>query len=145
MPRRSVPLLSLLLASCVAVPPNAGPQVRIAHRPPDRTDILEALILSEAVSLAADTDCDWDPQEKDRTLGRYLAGLLTGPYEISTDEPGVNWIEIATLPETGRERSLWRSRVLIHAGEREALGLEFLIRRSDGLVLADTFRCVRAE
>jgi hypothetical protein len=35
--------------------------------------------------------------------------------------------------------------VLIHAGEREAQGLEFLIRRSDGLVLADTFRCVRAE
>ena len=144
MPRRSITLLPLLVASCVAVAPDAGPQVRIGHRPPDRTDILEALILSEAVTLADDPQCGWARDDGDRTLGRYLAGLLTGAYEISTDEPGVNWIEIATLPETGQERVLWRSRVLIHAGEREAQGLEFLIRQSDGLVLGDSFRCVRA-
>ena len=144
MPRSIPVVLCLLLAGCVSNP-LADPGVRVGHLPPDRTDILEALILSEAAPLAADPDCAWDPQEKDRTLGRYLAGLLTGPYEVSTDEPGVNWIEIATAPEPGQERALWRSRVLVHAGEREVQGLELLIRQSDGRVLADSFRCVGGE
>ena len=145
MPRRSITLLPLLVASCVAGPPDPGPQVRVSHRPPDRTDILEALILSEAVSLAADPQCGWTPDVAGRTLGRYLAGLLTGPYEVYADEPGVNWIEIATVSEEEGAGALWRSRVLIHAGEREAQGLEFLIRQSDGLMLGDTFRCVRGQ
>ena len=144
MPRSIPVVLFLLLAGCVSNP-LADPGLRVGHLPPDRTDILEALILSEAAPLATDPDCAWETEETDRTLGRYLAGLLTGPYEVFTDEPGVNWIEIATAPETSQERALWLSRVLIHAGEREVQGLEFLIRQSDGLVLADSFRCVRGE
>jgi hypothetical protein len=57
----------------------------------------------------------------------------------------VNWIEIATTPEPADVGALWRSRVLVHAGAREPHGLQFLIRQKDGLVLADSFRCVRAE
>lgn len=118
----------------------------MAHLPPDRTDILEALILSEAVSLAGDPGCAWTAEEEaDRTLGRYLAGLFTGPYESYTDAPGVNWIEIATTPEPADAGALWRSRVLVHAGAREPRGLEFLIRQSDGRVLAGSFRCVEGS
>ena len=133
-------LIFALLGCASAATPG---QVRVAHRPPDRTDILEALILSEAVSLAGDPGCAWVGEGEDRTLGRYLAGLFTGPYESNTDAPGVNWIEIATTPEPADAGALWRSRVLVHAGERQPQGLEFLIRQSDGLVLADSFRCVQ--
>jgi hypothetical protein len=143
--RAALALLFLALAGCVS-PASSGPQVHAAHLPPDRTDILEALILSEAVSLAGDPGCAWvSEDEEDRTLGRYLAQLFTGPYQSPTDEPGVNWIDIATVPEEGDGGAVWRSRVLIHAGAAEARGLEVLIRRKDGLVLTDRFRCVRAE
>lgn len=142
---RAVPFLfALALAGC-GFATLSGPGIRVAHLPPDRTDILEALILSEAVSLAGDPGCGWVGEGEDRTLGRYLAGLFTGPYESNTNEPGVNWIEIATTPEPADAGALWRSRVLIHAGERQPQGLVFLIRQSDGLVRADSFRCVRAE
>jgi hypothetical protein len=138
----SLLILALLCCASAAIPG----QVRVAHLPPDRTDILEALILSEAVSLAGDPGCAWTAEEEaDRTLGRYLAGLFTGPYESYTDAPGVNWIEIATTPEPADASALWRSRVLVHSGERQPQGLEFLIRQKDGLVLADSFQCVRAE
>jgi hypothetical protein len=135
-------LIFALLGCASAATPG---QVRVAHLPPDRTDILEALILSEAVPLAGDPGCAWEAEEEDRTLGRYLAGLFTGPYESYADSPGVNWIEIATTPEPADAGALWRSRVLVHAGERQPQGLEFLIRQKDGLVLAHSFRCVRAE
>jgi hypothetical protein len=142
--RATLLLFALALSGCgsAALP---GDGVRVAHLPPDRTDILEALILSEAVSLERDPGCAWLGKGEDRTLGRYLAGLFTGPYLSSTDEPGVNWIEIATAPEQGEAGALWRSRVLVHAGTREPQGLVFLIRQSDGLVLADGFRCIQGS
>ncbi len=139
--RATLFLFVFALAGCGSAA-RSGPEVRVAHLPPDRTDILEALILSEAVSLAGAPGCAWQTEDEDRTLGRYLAGLFTGPYQSYTDEPGVNWIEIATTPEQGEAGALWRSHVLIHAGANEPHGLEFLIRQKDGLVLADSFRCV---
>jgi hypothetical protein len=136
--------LSLALSACASAIVSE-PRIHVAHLPPDRTDILEALILSEAVSLADDPGCEWASNEEERTVGRYLAGLFTGPYQSSTDEPGVNWIEIATGPEQGDAGELWRSRVLVHAGAADPRGLEVLIRQKDGLVLAESFRCARAE
>jgi hypothetical protein len=142
--RAALALLFLALAGCISTA-SSGLGVHVAHLPPDRTDILEALILSEAVSLTGDPGCAWAGEGEDRTLGRYLAGLFTGPYQSYTDEPGENWIEIATKPEPADAGALWRSRVLVHAGAREPQGLEFLIRQSDGLVLADSFRCVQGS
>jgi hypothetical protein len=137
-------LLSLAVAGCMAGA-TSGPRVHVAHLPPDRTDILEALILSESASLVSVPNCAWTEEAEERTVGRYLAGLFTGPYQSYTDEPGENWIEIATAPEPGGAGALWRSRVLVHAGARQAQGLEVLIRQSDGLVLANSFRCVQAD
>lgn len=119
---RAVPFLfALALAGCSSAALSVA-GVRVAHLPPDRTDILEALILSEAVSLAGDPACAWVGEREDRTLGRYLAGLFTGSYESNANEPGVNWIEIATKPEPADAGALWRSRVLVHAGRASRRG-----------------------
>ena len=137
----SLLILALLGCASAAIPG----QVRVAHLPPDRIDILEALILSEAVSLAGDPGCAWTAEEEaDRTLGRYLAGLFTGPYESYTDAPGVNWIEIATTPEPADAGALWRSRMLVHAGAREPRGLEFLSGSPTGGCSLAAFDALRA-
>jgi hypothetical protein len=142
--RAALLLFAVALAGCGSAT-LSGPGIHVAHLQPDRTDILEALILSEAVSLAAAPGCAWEAEEEDRTLGRYLAGLFIGPYQSYTEEPGVNWMEIATAPEQADAGALWRSRVLVHAGAAEVRGLEFLIRQKDGLVLADSFRCIQGS
>ena len=70
--------------------------------PPDETDILEALFQSEAIPLSVHPLCqEIAGTDRDQTIGRYFAGLLTthmpghqNSMSVAIDEadPDGDWI-----------------------------------------------------
>jgi hypothetical protein len=145
-------LASMLLAaaSCgsnVDTKPGgtAPPGIHIAHRPPSPKDVIEAAIASSNVPLKASSTCaSAGTEPSDATIGRYLAGFLA---ELSSPDKK-NWIE--TKIEAGRsaagEPVSICTLTLRHedGDDRWGWGVQFHVRSSDGLVLADSFTCVGA-
>lgn len=136
--------LAVCLASCLRAPaerPAEGFAVR--HKPPERKDIIEAVLASHDVPLSVHSSCsDVGTTPGDATIGAYLSGFLA-----AQDKPsGNNWLETKVTPEKDAAGSdIWRSELTVRhsAGEDEwGWGVRFDIRRSDGRVVRESFVCI---
>jgi hypothetical protein len=150
MKRPSVVLLALAVVSCGSTseprpisPPAAA--FHVAHQPPSAKDVIDAVIASGSVPLAASAGCaNAGTEPSDTTIGRYLAGFLA---ELSSPDKK-NWIE--TKIEPGRSAAgdpvSICSLTLRHedGDDRWGWGVQFQVRSSDGLVLSNSFTCTGA-
>jgi hypothetical protein len=126
---------------------NAGGQreVRIAHQPPTAKDVIDAVIASGGVALSVSATCkNVGTEPSDATIGRYLAGFMA---ELSSPDKK-NWIETQIEPgtsENGEPVSICTLTLRHMDGDdRWGWGVQFHVRKSDGLVLADSFTCTGA-
>jgi len=146
----------LALASCSRAPETlpanttttAGvprAEVRVAHLPPTPKDVIEAAIASGGVRLRTSANCaNVGTEPSDETIGRYLAGFLA---ELNARDKK-NWIETKIEPgrtAAGEDVSVCTLTLRHEDGDdRWGWGVQFKVRSSDGLVLADSFSCVGA-
>ena len=152
---RRVWLLAVVLvlaSSCAAGPSShdkAGArsqhEVHVAKQPPSAKDIIEAVIASGSVALSVSSTCqNVGTEPSDATIGRYLAGFMA---ELSSPDKK-NWIETKIEPGTsagGEPVSICRLTLRhIDGDDRWGWGVQFHVRSSDGLVLADSFTCTGA-
>jgi hypothetical protein len=150
MRRLGFPLMLLAAASCgpnvETTPVVAAPAaVHVAHQPPSAKDVLEAAIASGNVPLKVSATCaNVGTEPSDATIGRYLAGFLA---ELSSPQRK-NWIETKVEPgrsAAGEPVSICTLTVRHEDGDdRWGWGVQFHVRSSDSLVLADSFTCVGA-
>ncbi len=150
--RASAGLLAVAISGCaggaaVSTTPttpattSAAPaRVAVAHLPPTAKDVIDALLASSQVPLSVDPSCAGAGTEPgDRTIGRYLAGFLA---ELS-DPEARNAIE-TSVEERG---AVWVCRLFVRHAQGEDVwrwGVEFSVRKSDGLVQPESFRCLGA-
>jgi hypothetical protein len=117
--------------------------VHVAHQPPTAKDVIEAAMASGSVTLKGSTTCaNVGTEPSDATIGRYLAGFLA---ELSSPDKK-NWIETKIEPgrsAAGEPVSIC-TLILRHqdGDDRWGWGVQFHVRSSDGLVLANSFSCV---
>ena len=136
------PLLALafLVAGCASAEPAAS-EIRVRHLPPTRADLIEAAIRMHGEPLEGHSWCKGLVQDTNTpTLGRYLASL------IAWQEPGgVNVVDVDLIPREAPVGKLWQATIMFPTGDGgEAYvnyGVMFMIRQSDGLVLASSFVC----
>jgi hypothetical protein len=138
--RWPVVVIALLLAGCASAEPVA-PEIRVRHLPPTRADVIEAAIRMQEEPLAGHSWCKGLVEDtKSPTLGPYLASL------IAWQEPGgVNFVDVDLIPREAPVGKLWQATIMFPTGDgAEAYanyGVMFMIRQSDGLVLASSFVC----
>ncbi len=131
-------LLWTLLAGCSMGRSTDLSELRVSHLPPDETDILEALIRSEGVPLTVHPLCqEIAGTAEDKTIGRFVAGLLATQVQGRQNSISV------TVQEAFQDGD-WMASIVFSsgdAGDPYHWGVEFQVRRSDGLVIQDSFRC----
>jgi hypothetical protein len=130
-------------ASSLSAP--APVQVHVSHQPPSAKDVIDAVIASGGVALTVSPSCaNVGTEPSDATIGRYLAGFLA---ELAAPDKK-NWIETNIEPgrsKTGEPVSICTLTLRHQDGDdRWGWGVQFQVRSSDGLVLADSFTCVGA-
>jgi hypothetical protein len=142
----------LVLASCrsSASPEETArgrsqPEVHIAHQPPSAKDVIDAVIASGSVALSVSPTCrNVGTEPSDATIGRYLAGFMA---ELSSPDKK-NWLETqieAGTSAKGEPASICRLTLRhVDGDDRWGWGVQFLVRKSDGLVLVDSFTCTGA-
>ena len=126
----------LLLAGCALHEPTA-PEVRVDHLPPENLDIIEALVRSGDIPLSVHPLCEELAGPNAKTIGEYTAQLLAMQVEGGTNDV---WAGTGD----GYVEGFWEADVVYSSGgedERNHWGVRFLIRKSDGLVMPDSFRC----
>ena len=136
------PLLALafLVAGCASDEPAAS-EFHVRRLPPTRADVIEAAIRMQEEPLAGHSWCKGLVEDtKSPTLGPYLASL------IAWQEPGgVNFVDVDLIPREAPVGKLWQATIMFPTGDgAEAYvnyGVMFMIRQSDGLVLASSFVC----
>jgi hypothetical protein len=152
MTRAWILVSALAAASCSA---SSNPQdtaggrtqheVRVAHQPPTAKDVIDAVIASGSVALSVSPTCNnVGTEPSDSTIGRYLAGFMA---ELSSPDKK-NWIETQVEAGTsakGEPVSICKLTLRHMDGDdRWGWGVQFHVRKSDGLVLADSFTCTGA-
>jgi hypothetical protein len=125
--------------------PNAPAAIRVAHQPPSAKDVIDAALASSSVPLRVSSTCaNVGTEPSDATIGRYLAGFLA---ELSSPDKK-NWIETKIEPgksAAGEPVSICTLTLRHQDGDdRWGWGVQFHVRSSDGLVLANSFTCVGA-
>lgn len=138
----AVLLIALVLCGCASDLQGAkAHDIRVRHLPPTRADIIEAAIRMQEEPLQRHEWCTGLVDDtKPQTLGRYLASL------VSWQEQGdVNFVDVEIIPREAPDGKLWQATVMFPTGDGgEAYanyGVMFMIRQSDGLVLANSFVC----
>ncbi|HYI93740.1 MAG TPA: hypothetical protein VEX68_09375 [Bryobacteraceae bacterium] len=130
----------VVLAACQRSNAPAGFTIR--HKPPERKDVIEAVLASYAVPLSTHSSCkDIGTDADDKTIGAYLSGFLS---ELEKPEDRNS---IATSIAEADGKSVWRCELIIRhaAGDDEwGWGVRFDIRQSDGQVVPESFVCLGA-
>ena len=130
----------LVLAACQRSYGPAGFTIR--HKPPERKDVIEAVLASYAVPLGVHSSCkDIGTNVDDKTIGAYLSGFLA---ELEKPEDRNS---IATRITEADGKAVWRCELMIRhaAGDDEwGWGVRFDIRQSDGKVVPESFVCLGA-
>ena len=156
LPAAACVLAAAVITSC-SRPPDAPPpqpaaatppaaiEIRVAHVPPSSKDVIDAVMASGAVRLKDSINCtNVGTEPTDETIGRYLAGFLA---ELSAPDKK-NWIETKVEPgrsAAGEPVSICTLTLRHEDGDdRWGWGVQFKVRSSDRLVLADSFACVGA-
>ena len=140
----------LVSVSCTVGPvpqreADRAPVVHVTQRPPSDKDIIDAVIASGSIALDVSPTCkSVGTEPSDNTIGRYLAGFLA---ELSAPDKK-NWIETERAEGTSeRNEPVWICRLTLRhedGDDRWGWGVQFQVRQSDGLVLADSFTCTGA-
>jgi hypothetical protein len=138
-------VIASLLACTSPPPPATTPGHLVAHRPPTRKDVIEAVLASQAVKLTVHPACAGVGTEAtDTTIGGYLSGFLA---ELE-DGNAKNWLETKVVDaQTAAGAAVWRCELTIRhaAGEDEwGWGVRFDVRQDDGRVVLDSFVCTGA-
>ena len=107
--------------------------------------MIAATLASAHVRLDVSSTCrDVGTEASDATIGRYLAGFMA---EMSSPETP-NWIETrVTEGATPDGEPAWICAMTLRhrdGDDRWGWGVQFLVRQSDGLVIADSFTCTGA-
>ena len=135
-----VTVLSILVAGCVAERPAPASEVRVRHLPPDKTDIIEAVILSYDIPLTVDRSCYNVSDTANGTVGRYISDLISYLKEGET-----NWVEVTVVPRRAPAGMYWRATVMFHIAldseDPFNYGVQFLVRQEDGVVIPTSFSC----
>jgi hypothetical protein len=130
----------VVLAACQRFNVPAGFTIR--HKPPERKDVIEAVLASYAVPLSTHSSCkNVGTDVDDKTIGAYLSGFLA-----ELEKPG-DRNSIATRVTEADNKTLWRCELMIRhaAGDDEwGWGVRFDIRQSDGKVIPESFVCLGA-
>ena len=130
----------VVLAACQRSNAPAGFTVR--HKPPERKDVIEAVLASHAVPLSAHSSCkNVGTDADDKTIGAYLSGFLS---ELEKPEDRNS---ITTRITEADAKAVWRCELMIRhaAGDDEwGWGVRFDIRQSDGKVIPESFVCLGA-
>ena len=130
-------MISVLLLVGCALDEQPAPDIQVDHLPPEDADVIEALMRSGDIPLSVHPLCEELAGPKANTIGEYTAQLLAMQLE-----GGINdvWAETGD----GYVEGFWEADVVYSSGrddERNHWGVRFLIRKSDGLVMRDSFRC----
>jgi len=143
-------LLAALLLSACSPPPRTSPTVeaapyRLRRLPPEPKEMLVALFALSQVPLSVSPTCAGVGTERDdATLGQYLSGFLA---ELSNPEAS-NAITTSAVEEQSESGiMIWICSVMIRHAHGEDIwswGIEFSVRASDRVVLADSVRCLGA-
>ena len=143
-------LAALLLSACSPPPPRTSPAVeaapyRLRRLPPEPKEMLAALLALSQVPLSVSPTCTGIGTElDDATLGQYLSGFLA---ELSNPKAS-NAITTSAVEEQSESGiTIWVCRVMIRHARGEDIwswGIEFSVRASDRVVLADSVRCLGA-
>jgi hypothetical protein len=127
------------VAGC-SVPGGHEKYVRLQELPPTRAAVIDAALRSYDVPLTVHSSCTSVGDDEDRTVGRYLAQLIS-LFEIGQD----NSVEVRIVPREAPSGRYWRAsmmlRTLVSNGDGFYYGVEFLIRQSDGGVIPTSFSC----
>ena len=131
----------LALAACGTK--KDGRAVKLQHLPPTPKDVIDVVMASSQTPMT-DASCKgYGTEAGDATIGRYLAGFLA---ELSNAEARN---AVTTSVEQGTEsgEAVYVCRLMIRHAQGEDVwswGVQFSARRSDGKVLAGSFRCIGA-
>ena len=133
-------VIALCLCGCSpAKPPTADQLIRVAHLPPTSKDLIEVVLRSSAVPLSIDRSCQGVGSDfNDKTIGRYISGLLA---QQGTPQ-GKNWIQTTIV---NSDPEVWQCRVIIRhvdGDDRWGWGVQFSVRRHDGVVLGNSYKCI---
>lgn len=147
---RGLLLAALLLPACSPPLPRTSPTVeaasyRLRRLPPEPKEMLAALFALSQVPLSVSPTCAGVGTEPDdATIGQYLSGFLT---EFSNPEAS-NVITTSAVEEQSESGiTIWICSVMIRHARGEDIwswGIEFSVRASDRVVLADSVRCLGA-
>ena len=139
--------VTFLACGHTSAPPQARPQsstaaMRMSHNPPIPKDVIDAVISNGAIDLSVSPSCrSVGTEPTDRNISRYVAGFLA---ELSKPD-GKNWIQTDVEPGTSDGDAIWLCKMMIRhvdGDDRWGWGVQFNVRRSDGLVIAPSFTCV---
>ena len=143
-------LAALLLPACSPPPPRTSSAVeavpyRLRRLPPEPKEMLAALFALSQVPLSVSPTCAGVGTERgDATIGQYLSGFLA---ELSNPEAS-NAITTSAVEEQSESGiMIWICSVMIRHAHGEDIwswGIEFSVRASDRVVLADSVRCLGA-
>jgi hypothetical protein len=147
--RLAIVAAAALAAACGGEPQPSGPSAPaafvVAHRPPTAKDVIDAVLASASLELAASPTCNnVGTEPTDRTIGRYLAGFMA---EMARDDAS-NWIETEVAPGAGASAEpVWICKLTLRhrdAVDRWGWGVMFHVRQRDGAVLDKSFICTGA-
>lgn len=117
--------------------------VKVAHLPPSAKDVIDAA-LALADAPLSDTTCKgFGTEPADKTIGRYLAGYLA---ELS-DQNARNAITASVEEGTENGDKVYTCVMMIRHAQGEDIwswGIRFSVRKSTGLVVPASLRCVGA-
>lgn len=122
-----------------------GGSLKVPNLPPTPKDLIAAMMASHHVPLSVDSSCSGvGASPKDSTLGDYLSGFLA---ELR-DPEAENEIQ-TSLDDTVQPGSVdaWDAQVWIRHAKGDDVwrwGLQFTIRKADGVVEAQSYRCLGA-
>ena len=127
-----------MCASCQKAPDSFS----VRHRPPDRKDVIEAVMASHDVPLSVHSSCsNIGTTPGNATVGAYLSGFMA---ELSKPDQK-NWLDTKVVSDKdAKGNAVWRSDLTIRhaAGEDEwGWGVRFDISQSDGRVVPGSFVC----
>lgn len=126
-------------------PPDPSNLPTIRNKPPQRQDVIKAVLASGNIPLTVHSSCNnVGANPADATISEYLGGFLA-----AMDKPDEkNWIETRIVEAQGAAgASVWRCELTLRhsAGDDEwGWGVRFDIDRENGRILRSSFNCIGA-
>ena len=135
----------MITAACIVAcqRPSEHSAFTVRSKPPERKDIIQAVMASHDVPLSVSPTCaNVGTQPGDTTIGAYLSGFLSALEGADAKNSLETRISEAKDPSGS---AVWRCELTIRhsAGEDEwGWGVRFDIAQGDGRVRRESFTCI---